>query len=679
MRAYFKHLLVVACMALGAWAPASAQTPPTDLASPPADARIYSTFSSAGEHGRTHVWRGADGVRWSRFSLLLRGFFTEIDQQLRTDDAGRVTSLVVRGATTSGPVDETFSIVNGQARWTSPVDQGEAAAGGLYWSYGGTIDSTTAFFQALMRDSDGQANLLPSGAARIERLTELDVSANGETKHVVAYAVSGVYWFPLVLWFDTDGEFFASVGGMSTTLLGWQSVEPQLAQAQTAALAARAPALVAQLGQRSSVPVAFRDVRLYDADAGIFRDNMTVVATDGRITAVGPAATTPIPGLANVIDGAGRTLVPGLWDVHMHFGDDTTGPLLLSIGVTNVRDPGNRGEDLLPRMRRINAGEMLGPAIYPSLMIDGPGERAAQFALVARNRSEGVALVRQAAEQGYIGVKLYGSLDPALVRPIAQEARRHGLRVQGHIPTGMRPLAAVRAGYTEITHINWVMMQGVPDEIIADSNGLNRFYGPARYAADYNFESGPMASFFDELARRRIIIDPTIATFEGLYVPEQGEITPAYAAWANALPAAIGRELRGGGIAATDEVSRARMRESFNNMLAGIAALHRRGVPIIAGTDGFGLEIIRELELYVQAGLTPAEALNTATINAARSAGVADRTGSIAIGKDADLALVVGDPSQNIGDLRHVEYVMRDGRLMQAAALRAALGIGAPN
>ena len=106
-----------------------------------------------------------------------------------------------------------------------------------------------------------------------------------------------------------------------------------------------------------------------------------------------------------------------------------------------------------------------------------------------------------------------------------------------------------------------------------------------------------------------------------------------------------------------------------------VGRLHRAGVPVVAGTDGSGLELVRELELYVEAGFTPAEALAAATIVPARMVGADGRTGSIAVGKDADLALVEGDPSRTIGDLRHTRVVMMGGKLMDADKLRAAVGV----
>jgi hypothetical protein len=311
-------------------------------------------------------------------------------------------------------------------------------------------------------------------------------------------------------------------------------------------------------------------------------------------------------------------------------------------------------------------------------LIDGPGPYTAQVAVVVHNVDEALAAVHRAKDSGYFGIKIYGSMDPAWVKPMADLAHQLGLHVHGHIPHGMRPLEAVQAGYDEITHINFVMMQAMPDDIVKNSNGMNRFVGTGKFAKDVDLHSKAMSDYLDELARRHIAVDPTLVTFEDLYVPDAGTYPPADAPYIDTLPSQFARGFLSGGMAPTAELSRADMRASFAKLKALIPELSRRHIEILAGTDGVGFELIRELELYVEAGLTPEDALATATINPATVFGQADKTGSLAKGKLAELALIDGDPSKNIGDLRQVELVMRDGKLMKASELRAALGISGP-
>ncbi len=151
-------------------------------------------------------------------------------------------------------------------------------------------------------------------------------------------------------------------------------------------------------------------------------------------------------------------------------------------------------------------------------------------------------------------------------------------------------------------------------------------------------------------------------------------MSPAYAPFIGTLPPAVERGFRAGGFKPPEGVTRADWRASFGKMVALVKALHDAGVPIVAGTDGSGLEIVRELELYVQAGFSPGEALQTATIVPARLVGADKETGSITIGKQADLVLVDGDASKDIGAMRRTIWVMSDGALMNADELRTAAG-----
>ncbi len=657
---------------------AQAATPDKDLAIPPHTADAWAIVSTAGQHGVSKRWVDKDGVRWSRESLNLRGFVTEIDQQVAFAPNGAIALLEVRGRTPQGDAAELYAVEDGKYSFKSPVDQGAGIARSnlAYAAFGGTLDALIVLTDALRRSADGTLDLLPSGRLRLEKLTTTEVYNGRVAKTLTAYAITGFGFSPTPVWYDGD-RFFGFVDFIGYVPERWKAVVPALSKAQDEALAKRAPDLLARVAPKAAGPVAFTHVRLYDADARAFVEDQTVVVDGGKIAAVDAADAVDTPEGAQVFDGQGKTLIPGLWDSHQHFGDDSSGPLLLAQGITSIRDPGNRPEELMARKKRIEAGALLGPRIVPSLLIDGPGERAAQVAVVVKNKQDALAAVARAKREGYFGVKLYGSLNPSLVQPIAEEAHLLGLRVHGHVPAGMRPLEAVRAGYDELTHINFVMMQAMPDGVVAESNGEQRLFGPARYAANLNLKSGDMAAFLDELGERHTAVDPTLPVIETLLVGVRGKLAPAYAPYAGTLPPQVERGFKSGGLQPPEDLPKATMKKSLAKMLALIPELHKRGVPVLAGTDGLGLELVRELELYVAAGMSPADALAAATIVPATTFGVGGRTGSIAVGKDAELALIDGDPSKTIGDLRQVEVVMRDGRLMEADRLRAAVGITA--
>ena len=650
------------------------------LERPPTNAERWSITSTGGRHGEVWRWTDAAGVRHSRESLNLRGLRTETDQQLKLASDGSVAALTVRGVDPEGSAAESFAIVKGRARYASQVDRGEIAAkpGAFYVAFGGTIDSISAEFDALMRAPGHAVDLLPGGRASMEELTTATVSDGKTSKTLTAYAVSGLYLSPVPVWADGK-RFFGIVSGLNYLPAGWESVAPALGKAQEDALAKRAPALVEQIGKVPGRAVAFMNVKLYDSEARVFRTDMTVVVDQGRIVSVGPAATAQVPQSARLLGGPGKTLLPGLWDSHQHYGTDGTGPLLLSMGVTSVRNPGAKPDAIIARKARIEAGQLLGPHITPMLLIDGPGPLTAQQATVVQTPAEALAAVDRAKAMGFAGIKLYGSLDPALVKTMADRAHALGLRVQGHVPRTMRPLDAVRAGYDEITHINYVMMQFMPDAVVNASNGLQRFYGPARYAADVDLKSPAATAFMDELKRRGTAVDATLAIFEtGLGAPP-GELSPSYLPFQGIVPPNVERGFRKGGFSELADLKRPRMKASFAKLQALVVELNRRGIPILAGTDGSGLELVRDLELYVAGGMSPGDALATATITPARAFRLDREIGSITPGKRADLLLVDGDPSVHMGDVRHSECVMQGDRLMDANELRAAAGLsGAP-
>jgi imidazolonepropionase-like amidohydrolase len=657
-------------------ASAWAQVPAADLAKPPADARHFVIQSTAGKHGDSWIWQTADGTRMGRESLILRGQVFELDVAGKRGKDGMPSSIVVRGFTPTGDAAETFSISGGKASWKSQVDEGGAAysAPAFYSALNGPIENTAWAIETLLAAPDHTLALLPGGKARAEKLTTVTVGEGDKKKEVTAWAITGVSTSPVPVWMDADGKFFGFSFFLSWLPAEYAGEHDRLTQAQTQALAAQAPTLYKSLLKTPAGAVAFTHVQLFDADTKKFVADQTVVVANGRISAIGPAKSAKVPAGAQVFDGRGKTLVPGLWDCHLHIANDYTGLQALSMGVTSIRDPGNDDDQTVDRRKRASAGQLLMPNVYASSLIDGKGENTAQVANVATSQAEAIALVDKAKEKGFVGVKFYGTLDKAWLPAAAAEAHKIGLHVHGHIPAGMRPLAAIEAGYDEITHINWVVMQAMPDDVIARSNGILRFEGPGRYMKDTDLDSGPIKEMVDTMAKKGIYSDPTMVTFEGLYVPENGDLSPSYSAFIGTLPPSVERGFRIGGFKVPEGLTRADYRRSWAKMVEVVGRMHKAGVPIVAGTDGFGIELIRELEIYVDAGMTPGEALATATITPARLVGQEKNTGSIAVGKVADLALIEGDPSKHIGALRQTRTVMLGGKLLDADALRTAAG-----
>jgi imidazolonepropionase-like amidohydrolase len=293
---------------------------------------------------------------------------------------------------------------------------------------------------------------------------------------------------------------------------------------------------------------------------------------------------------------------------------------------------------------------------------------------VVSSEAETIAAVRKMHDAGLWGVKFYTSMNPKWIPAGAKEAHRLGMQVLGHVPATMRPLDAVRAGYDEITHINFVAMQAMPDEVVNKANTAQRIEGPAKYFKDVDLNGPLMRSFIAELVQRKTVIDPTLVVWEGALNSDGGVPLDAYASYMGILSPSFDRFFKSAGYPLVKGYTRNDYRKSYQKLVDLVGALHRAGVTIVAGTDGQGIELVREIELYKKAGMTNAEALQTATIVPARRVGVADRTGSIAVGKEADLVLVDGDVSTDLGALRRVETVVSDGYVMSGDDLRKAAG-----
>jgi imidazolonepropionase-like amidohydrolase len=655
---------------------AHAQTPVGDLAKPPADATHLIISSTGGKHGDSWIWHTPDGTWMGRESMNLRGQVFETDSMAKAGADGLPTNIAVRGFTPTGDAGETFTNADGQAKWKSPIDAGSVdnSAPAFYVAVGGPTQLTAQFLERLLASPDKSLALLPGGKATGERLTSLEIGEGDKKNTVTAWAISGLGNSPIPMWTDAENKFFGVALGISWLPEGYEVERAKLEKAQGDALAARMPALAKSLAKSPETPVAITNVKVFDADGLRFLSDQTVVVDKGVIVNVRPAAEIKPPAGAQIIDGQGQTLVPGMWDCHMHVGDDYTGLQELSLGITSLRDPGNNDTRTIDRRTRAARGDLLFPHVYPSSLIDGKGPYTAQVANVATSQAEAIAWVDKAKKNGFTGVKFYGTLNPAWLKASIAEAHKLGLHVHGHLPAGIRPMDAIKAGYDEITHINWIIMQAMPDDVVKASNGIMRFEGPGRYARNVDLDAAPMKTIVKTMATKRIYSDPTMVAFEGLYVPENGDLSPAYAPFVGTLPPTTERGFRTGGFAVPKDLTRADYRASWAKLVQLLDRMHKSGVPIVAGTDGSGIEIIRELEIYHEAGLTPAEALAAATIAPARLVGQDKKTGSIKVGKTADMVLVEGDPSTRLADLRQTRLVMMDGKLMDADALRAAAG-----
>jgi imidazolonepropionase-like amidohydrolase len=637
----------------------------------------YSILSNARVAGTETDTYDANGALTSEFEFNDRGRGPKIKASYAFGADGLPTRIDVSGVNyLKAPVDEHLATEGGRVTWRSSAERGEARSRGFYVSNDGTGGAEmAALVRALARHPGDPLPLLPAGEARLESVADTVVQSHGQQIHVREFAITGLGLVPVTVWLDDNGDFFAQPGSWFAALrAGWEDANDTLTALQDKAEDARYARLAKSLARRPAGAVAIEHVRLFDSERALTIDDQTVVVRGARIMAVGPSASTSVPADAEHVDGRGRTLLPGLFDMHMH-ASPSDGLLDVASGVTGARDMGNDIADLKRMTTQWDSGAAIGPQVWKAGLIDGNGPYQAPTGAYADTPAEAVTAVDRYADLGYVQIKLYSSLKPELVPAIVAEAHRRGLRVSGHVPDGMIAADFVRQGADELQHINFVFLNFLAPKV-KDTRTPERFTAVGEYAAGVDLESQAVKDFIALLLEHHTTVDVTLNAFEGMFTGRPGKVSPEFGAVLERLPAQVRRQAFAGGLpvtAANDQ----RYRDSYEALLKMTRKLYDAGVPILVGTDSLaGLMLHRELELEVLAGIAPSRALQNATLVAARVLKQDAELGSVRVGKRADLLLVEGDPTTQISDIRRGRLVMKAGVVYDPTQLYAAVGVG---
>lgn len=664
-----RHLFVgltIVCVAR----PASAQD---------VDTSRYTILMAKGPSGVQKAWTDPDGARRYYFEYNDRGRGPAISQRVVLGRDGFPRSIEITGHDyLKVPVAERFVVTQNGAQstaaWKNPAESASVAqrTPGFYIAMNDA--SVDLLEPLLLKSPTHRVALLPQGEARLERIRDLTIRKGGESQTITMYATHGFGFTPFTWWADARGKFFATGGSWFMVIRdGFEAVQPELLKVQAVYDSARGADLARKLVRLPRGPVAFTNANLFDTETGTIRPKTTVVVTGNRVSAVGADGAVAIPAGAERIDVGGKTLMPGLWDMHVHMSADD-GIQHLAAGVTSVRDLANDVDETLLRRKRFSEGTLVGPRMVLAGFMEGPGPYAGPTKVLVSTADSARAWVNRYADLGYEQIKVYSSLDTALVPVIIAEAHRRGLRVSGHVPNGMTAEEFVRAGADELQHVNFLFLNFWRDSV-KDTRTPERFTAPAQRAALLDLGSERVQSFIRLLRDRHTVIDPTVVTFEGMLVGRPGVMDPGAQEVAVRLPPLIRRSFLSGGLPVADSLDQ-RYRDSFAAFQRMVKAMYDGGVAIVAGTDGFsGFALHRELELYAAAGIPAAEVLKIATINAARLTKRDSDLGSIVPGKLADIIIVDGHPETRMADIRRVTFVMKDGRIYDPAAMYRAVGV----
>ncbi len=640
--------------------------------------RLHKFEQAIGEENYTITPDGGSLNLKTDFKFTDRGSPVPLTATLRTSDSYVPQSFVISGNTSRMSKTDTEVTINGA---TATVRQGKdtrtVAVPQTFFTISGY--APVAIQMEMMRywrshGQPAQMMTLPIGAVRIQDRGSETVEVGGKPVKVERYTVQGLIWGMEVLWMDGSNNLAALVS-TDAEFDHFEAVRDEYESALSSFVASAAHdemALLTELstsaaGRRTGT-FAFVGATVIDVTGKAPIPNATVVTSGGKIVAVGTSSEVKIPKDAQRIDVAGKYIIPGLWDMHAHYEQVEWGPIYLAAGVTTVRDVGNEFDFITQVRDAVNSGKALGPHMLLAGIVDGDGPYAIGITRV-NNPEDAQKWVTKYHDAGFQQMKIYSSVKPDNVKAICNDAHKVGMTVTGHIPIGMTAYDGVNDGMDMINHIHYISDLLLPKDV-----DLRKMKGPERLkvmaSVDINSEEGKKAVAF--FAEHHTVIDPTVSLYEAQFRPASEPAEKIEPGIARVAPE-LREPLSSGGL--PDSLAPLGQK-IFQADLAIIEALHKAGVPIVVGTDQNvpGFSVYREMELYHEAGFTPLESLQAATIVPARAMKVEADSGSIEVGKRADLDVLDANPLDDIHNVRTVREVLANGVLYSPAPLWESVG-----
>jgi hypothetical protein len=485
------------------------------------------------------------------------------------------------------------------------------------------------------------------------------------------YTVGGLIWGEESLWVDDAGNLTALVS-TDAEFDHFEAVreayETSLSTFISAAVKADLAALAKLTANASATParkLAIVGATLEDSTGAPAVEDSVIVIENGVITAAGERRKVKMPKDATVLDAKGKYAIPGLWDMHAHYEQVEWGPIYLAAGVTSVRDVGNEFDFI--RTVHDELDRRTNPAIGPHLEFAGVIDGTSRLSLgvtIADTPEQALGWVERYKAAGARQIKIYSSVTPEVVKAITADAHARSMTVTGHIPEGMTAIEGVNDGMDQINHIQYEVPYFSHPALGADGKP-DKTKPPVA-----DFEGERAKQLIAVLKEHHTVLDPTVALFETILntgplnqlEPGIDHVAPQLKEALDSPPVPAERA----------ETAKAR----WQIMMGTLRELHAAGIPIVAGTDQAipGYSLHRELELYVEAGFTPLEALQAATIGAARAVGVEKESGSLERGKRGDVLLLDADPLADIHNTRRVWRTVAAGAVYEPAPLWRSVG-----
>jgi imidazolonepropionase-like amidohydrolase len=446
------------------------------------------------------------------------------------------------------------------------------------------------------------------------------------------------------------------VGWFITVKPGAETALPALRKIETEFRDAKAEAMNRRLLKTTSGTIAIVHGDVFDSERGAVRPRATVVVRGDRIVAVGPDDSVSLPAGATVIDATGKTVMPGLWEMHNHmqlFSESLGSPMQLSYGITTARDLASDIDVATSQRDRAERGLIAAPHTILAGFMEGPGKWAGPTATIVRTEDEARRWVAAYDSMGYKQIKVYNLVHPDLIPTIVAEAHRRGMRVSGHIPRGLSVPAAIELGFDEVNHAAFLFSTFYQDSLYMPTMRAYSLVATT-VAPNIDVDGAPMTALIADLKRHNTVIDGT------------------FSVWVIGAGTGVAQGV-GAGLPSN-------VQKADSNYMRLLRRLYDGGVTLVAGTDAFGSSSYNtELELYEKAGIPSPAVLQIATIGSARVMKQDRDYGSLSVGKVADIIVVGGRPAEHVADLRKVEQVVRAGRWYDVRDLKVATGLVAPN
>ena len=572
-------------------------------------------------------------------------------------------------------IDEAVEVQSEKIRLRDRDKWTEAARPPQFFTIAGYAPSTMQMLMVRYWATHGsppQLATLPRGQVKIELRGTDAVSIDGKEQKFDRFTIEGLIWGRETLWFDANRNLVAAIttdaefDHFEAIREGYESgLGTFVGLAGSDGMAALAEISKGISGSRAE-KIALVGGTLIDGTGRDPVPDSVVVIEKGRIVEAGPKSRVKIPSGAQKVDVRGKTILPGLWDMHAHFEQVEWGPIYLAAGATTVRDCGNEFEFITAVRDAVASGHGLGPRLLLAGIVDGTGPSALGVARVD-TPEQAKMWTDKYHDAGFQQMKIYSSVKLEEVKDVAEEAHRLGMTVTGHVPIGLNAYQTIEAGQDQINHIPYIVDIMVPT-LPADASRLDH----ANAAANLDLNSPAAQQAIAFLVQHGTVVDPTLALFEFF---SASTAKPAASIEPGVLK--VAPELQAILADVGPPSPQAEIREKvFAKELAVVGALHKAGVPIVAGTDQTvpGHSLHREIELYVQAGFTPMEAIQAATIVPARVMGLDKEIGTVEAGKRADVIILDGNPLESIRNVRKVEFVITNGIMYNCAELWRSVG-----